>query len=547
MKNDQLLPSLTHVLTAFVLASVALPSFAQEEIQKETGADGEILSEQTLYQIEELRLERWLSDNYLIFADQALLTEVAGLKKESEALADSGDYEMANVWLETIWSLLTPGATIADGIPGQQVDDSAGAPMETAYPEERRSAWNAELLTGIDLSRYGFDLAYFEADSFITERISEREGNPYTGLRIEWEYDGPGKQSFLTQASYRQGLDHVSGDASLKLHQPLTRGITLKLQDRLDGTSFFGEDNLRYFQNRLRTQIDSRFGPLTLELQDDFLIRRNIGESAINYDYSHNGVLAGLRYQTGVASYAGGGYRFVSRRYPSLELNDYNEHRAECDLMQSFGAGHHLWVDADVRWRRYAGTPMETSQYHLGFNVMGEIRVILNRFSEIHLLGLTSRTNYELFSEASLTDLFYWEWEPQLFLKPGTPWRLGFGAVFGGETYEGAFDDVNDYSIQDYTSIGPSIEIEFLSVNNIMFTLKETYRFKRYRNGVSNVAELNSYSDRNVNSVSLFFSWSIDRHWRINAIASIADERLRHSDAGDFTNTVAGVEVSYGF
>ena len=104
---------------ALVVSCLYLPSsvYSQNATYNLTESFSDTLSdedwiEESYYGIEMQRLERWILKNTEKFSDPILLKEIARLKKEAEKFAKTKDFQMANLWLETIWELLQADAPI---------------------------------------------------------------------------------------------------------------------------------------------------------------------------------------------------------------------------------------------------------------------------------------------------------------------------------------------------------------------------------------------------------------------------------------------------
>ena len=106
--------------------------------------------EESYYGIEVLRLERWILKNTQKFSDPILLREIARLKKEAENFAETNDFQMANLWLETIWELLQPDD---DAVFLPPEDDSyfLNGLSDISLKPANKFNWSRELSTGVDV------------------------------------------------------------------------------------------------------------------------------------------------------------------------------------------------------------------------------------------------------------------------------------------------------------------------------------------------------------------------------------------------------------
>ena len=90
----------------FIWPTTSHRVFAQDFSDTASDSLDDVWSEETYFQIEMLRLERWIKQNILKLSDPVLLKEVVRLKKEAANFAEADDFFMANIWLETLWDLL---------------------------------------------------------------------------------------------------------------------------------------------------------------------------------------------------------------------------------------------------------------------------------------------------------------------------------------------------------------------------------------------------------------------------------------------------------
>ncbi|RMD88732.1 MAG: hypothetical protein D6813_11660 [Calditrichaeota bacterium] len=516
-----------------------------------TSADSiedESWSDETYYEIEMLRLVRWIRQNVERFADSELLKEVAQLKKEAEAFAAEGDYTLAVLWIETIWDLL-----LSDDQPISDDEILSNSGLEEI--DKRKFSWTRELVTGVDLWRQEFQFAFVSGDS----TFLEGSGNPYTGLRFNFDFSRNSDDALQATTFFKYSRDYLTGEISSELRKPIGRSINWRLNNRFEVTSFYRDFNLLYYQNGSEFALDfNRLGPFSLQFGETFLIRKYQQENRIYPDYYDNRLRAFLKLPYTSASFVGMEYQNNLRWHPTFVENDYVDHQLSLIWFQEIG--HHSSISLENQWRKreyFNITTVTDTTFQFDyqeFYLRGDVQFGMTATFGLNVEGSVLKRDYVL-RTLSTPDYFLWDITPQFYFNFGSNWRLSSGFHYGSQSHERlerrliAVADVARFvQFEDYYTLGPAFSIEFINSSGLIFSLQETFTIQRYPNSLTrNVSTINLYSDRNVNSVLLLLNWNVSSQWQLGILANMDDDRGQNASSGDSRNTIVGVELNYFF
>ncbi|MFQ5648678.1 MAG: hypothetical protein ACE5IY_01940 [bacterium] len=514
----------------------------------------DLWSEETDYRINLIRLRRYVKGNKETLTDPLLKREIVRLLKEADNFAKAGDYYAANLWMEAIWDLLLSETDTLDPLDGFSEAASKDEEM-TASSGAARFQWRKEIITGIDLWRQRFNFTVFEADS----TFLEGEGNPFTGLRLNFDYATGRRNVLQGMTFFKYSRDYLLGEATLRYAGDLSSRSRLKVENRFEGTAVYRDFDLKYIQNQSYLSFNHSFGPLSIELQEEFLLRRyaRIDSSYPNY---FNNTLGGFaRVSPGARSLFSLGYRNVQRNHPEFDINNYREHRLEASWSQSLGRWFNYSLENEFRVRDYQNVPVDHFFQDFWENYfLGEMEIGFGPKMGMKLEGSFIKREYQFHTVNSLPDDFYWEIEPEVYLKIADNWKVGVGVHYGRQTHEPfpaaarltAVDvaSVVSVSFENYREYGPVVTVDFFEINGILFSLRESFLLRRYPDTpTGNINQFNLYSDRNTNSLLLFLTWPLSKHWQLNVLANMDDDRSQKDNSGDSQNTLVDIEISYSF
>lgn len=544
------------LLTSFVLLSVVC--LANGSLSAQTSAPSDTVqqagwSDETYYEIEMLRLERWLRKNR-DGLDSALLQEVLRMKSEAENFAEAQDYEMANIWLETIWELLT-----SDEIEGSDEEKQSALSLTDTGGDfdltpQKHVRWTRQVITGMDFWRHEFNFNFLESDS----TLLDGSGNPSTALRLGFDYGSDYRNSLQGYTHLKYSRDYLVGEANVRWTQPLADQSYWKLENRFEANSFSDDyGNLKYLQNEsslaFRLQEPDR---IKFDLVEQFMLRRYDGESSSYSDFFDNDIRVEGKFSPALGMLLGLGLRNKLRFHPTFDLKDYVENRLRAIWLQTVGP-FNFNLENDLSYRDYTNAPVDTTyQDYLENTLYGDMELTLTRSVGVQIRGTVTRRNYDGDTLNRLPDYTFWEAEPELYVKFGSDWKLSGGFYYAEQKHETKVTDARldpnnaSFSIlfEDYYRYGPSITLDLFRSDGFILSVKESYLMERYPNSPSStITDFSLFSDRNINSILLFMTWNIDLRWQINLIANIDDDRGRRNDSSDSQSTIVGLELGYSF
>ncbi|MCG8605001.1 hypothetical protein MJD09_08395 [bacterium] len=554
---------LSKYLTVYFVGFVSLfvlhkKLFSQEKLYTSNVARSDSTeqnwNDETVYSIEMLRLERWLQENPETVSDAMLMKEIVALKQEAEELSKGGDFATAVIWLETVWGLLLPETPAAFGEPRDESLDFLEG-LGQGLLEERSSyfTWSRELTSGVDLWRQQFRFAFVQDDSTFVES----SGNPFTGVRLNFNYRSNDRRSIQGYTDFRYSRDYLTGEADVKFTNPIGRFSRWHLGNRFEANSFYGEFQLKYLQNVSELGVSLRdLGPVSLDLKDEFLLRRYEGESLINPNYFDNAFRSQVLLDYGIGSTVGVGYRNTLRSYSTYSQYDYNEHLLDASLYQNAPQSVSLSLEGELRWRDYSTATTEEilQDYHEKY-ARGDIKLPITNSFGLELQGAIAYRDYDFVNASSLPDYRSWDVEPEVYINIGSNWQLSAGFFYADEKYDDpsarlaqALDADISIPFENNVTFGPVLSIEFFQIDGITFSARESFQLQRYPEAeTDNLLRSNPYSDRNINSLLIYFTWDLPAGWRFTMLANIDHDRSRRDDSSDFQNTIVGFEINYSF
>lgn len=512
-------------------------------------------SDEIFYQIEMLRFERWARENTYKLVNPVLLNEIVRLKKEAETFAQNNDYTLALIWMETIWDLLEPKESLNLEEEGLELMNDEDIQDPVADDDIRKFNWSKELITGVDIWRQEFQFNFLQSDS----TYLQGSGNPYSGIRLQLDYTPASRHLLQASAFFKYSRDYLTGDLEIRLRNPLGRSYSWRAENRLELSSFYGDFDLQYLQNRSTLAFDlRRLGPLSLDFRDEFLVRNydsNTASTLTSYpDYFNNQFYSFAKMRTGLGSYLGLGYSNTWRIHPDLKTNDYSENRLDISWYQTASQEISFAVDNELSFRNYPNVTNDTTtifQDYIEDYLRGELRLPFNSVVGIEGEGTFIKRDYKMLSP-DFPDYVFWEIEPRLFVKFGMDWEVAAGLFYGRLTQQ-KFNQITasnfDNRFEDYVEYGPAVELEFFKINQIMFNLRYAFLLKSNPNEpVRNVTLVPLSFDRRINSLLFFLTWTISPRWRFSTLANMDDDRSRLAqDNSDSNSTLVGLELNYIF
>ena len=101
---------------------------------------------------------------------------------------------------------------------------------------------------------------------------------------------------------------------------------------------------------------------------------------------------------------------------------------------------------------------------------------------------------------------------------------------------------------EDFISHGPVVTFDVLSYKGLLLTVTESFEFVRYpRSETESIQHFSLFSDRNVNTLTLYLSWPVSRHWELDLFANYDKNRDAKEDRSSSFTTLFTLECRYVF
>ena len=154
---------------------------------------------------------------------------------------------------------------------------------------------------------------------------------------------------------------------------------------------------------------------------------------------------------------------------------------------------------------------------------------------------------YEIISTATSNYIDY-NIEPSITFGIGSYVTINAGYRFWNKLHN--LNTVNDKSaqIEDFYSYGPVFTLDMFLVGGFLASLSNSYQQRRYPNFSSyDNSGLSLYSNRNINSLFFYLTWSFAKNWELNAMSMLDYDRDLNLDGGNTKSNLFNFELSYQF
>jgi len=531
-----------------------------------------ILNERSAYEIDRLRLLRWVRAHQDSSA-RDLLFQTLNLITEADGFARQNDYITAQLILDTALELtgLRNPATLLQTEP---------APVElTPQPAQRATVeWRREVLFGVDLWRQEFELGFADEESLYVDR----NGNPFIGLRLSLNRGAtpqlntrqskfssllPTSQShnlnFNAYALLKSSRDYYSGELEFSGRQALSDGAHWRFQNRLEGTSYRRDFDLQYWQNTTSalaaTDLHKNW---RLEVSDEFRVRRYRNPTEIYPNYLQNQASVGAVFSSGYTTRLDSRYNYIVRVHDSCPADDYVEHRVDASIFQ--GTASHSSVLLENIWRHriypnnVPGNACRKSYQntHQEEYARADLRLGFNEAVALRIEGDFTLRQYQAPSDTT-PDFLGATVNPQLQFKLSSSLQMSVGYLHLLRVYDkniiqvtrpSATDLPGSLFYEDYYSHGFTVGIDLIRTDGLFFSVNENFEMRTYPNSTTQtIPGLGLYSDRNINSLLLFFSWNFLPRWQAGMLANFDNDRSRTDNQSDSRHTLFSIDLAYSF
>ncbi|MDZ7288809.1 MAG: hypothetical protein ONB44_04575 [candidate division KSB1 bacterium] len=531
-------------------------------------------SQSATYEIDRLRLLRWLNAHQDTTAVD-FFAQVQELQHEAEAFAKQQDYVTAQLILDTALELTgLHGAPIgADAESG-----SVAAVPVTGSESSPALQWRREVVVGVDLWRQEFELGFTEEESLFVDR----DGNPFVGLRISLNHD-PALQPLplisniskssvvqesraLNLAAYamlKSSRDYYSGELEFNGRQSLGGRAFWRIQNRLEGTRYRRDFNLQYWQNLTSVTASADVGKnLRFEVADEFRLRRYREQTEFYPNYIQNQASFGAIFSSGYTTRLDSRYNYVVRAHASCPADDYMEHRIDASVSQSTMANSSILLENIWRNRIYpnnVGSSACRRTYQSTYQeeyARADLRLGLSQALALRVEGDFTLRQHKVPSD-STPDFLSTTVNPQFQFRLFSDLQVSLGYLYLLRVYEKDIIQVDPSTsisetsypfYEDYYSHGFTVGIDLLRTDGLLFSVNEIFEARTYPNATAqNIPGFGLYTDRNINSLLLFFSWNFLPKWQASMLANFDDDRSRTENRSDSRNTLFSIDLSYSF
>jgi hypothetical protein len=555
------------------LFSAAGNLFAQEPAVQSILLDSAEVkeSEGSTYEIGRLRLLRWVRAHQDTSA-RDVLVQILNLLSEADSFARQNDYITAQLILDTALELtrLRAAPTIVETEP-------AFVEMRQEFAPLAKSEWRREILFGVDLWQQKYELGAFSADTIFSD------GNPFVGLRLSINHDparvnlGNAKSSplrippesrsfkFDAYALLKSSRDYYSGEVEFNARQSLGRGSYWRIQNRLEGTSYHRDFNLQYWQNMTSAlavaEVNRNF---RLEVADELRWRRYHSQTDFYPNYIQNRASLGVAFNSGFTTRLDTRYNYIVQAHGRFSIQDYLEHRVESSIFQSSAANSSIALENIWRKRIYPNNfSTDTSSYSYLQTYQEEYARADLQFGLVPAFALRIEGDFVLRQyqtpSDSVPDFLGVTVNPQLQFNLSPSLQIRAGYLYALRVYENNLIQENPSSTaasasplfyEDYYSHGFTMRIDLIRTDALLFSISEIFEMRTYPHSAAyNISDLGlySYTDRNINSLLLFFSWNFQPRWQANVLANFDNDYSRLDDQSDSRNTLFSIDLAYSF
>lgn len=527
------------------------------------------------YEIDRFRLLRWARAHQDTSARDFML-QALDLLSEADKFAGQQDYLTAQLIIDTALGLT--GLRTATPTSNQRsAPPSELQPLSLA--PNANSEWRREVLFGVDLWQQKYELGTFSADTMFSD------GNPFVGVRFSFNHNSTtkldrqnslySKQPVIIEnralnvdayALFKSSRDYLSGEIEFNARQSLGSGSYWRLQNRLEGTSYQRDFDLQYWQNVTSAlavaEINRNF---RLEVADEFRWRRYREQNDFYPNYIQNRAGLGVVFNPAYTTRLDTRYNYTVQAHDLCPSHDYLEHRVETSIFQNSSTNSSVQLENIWRNRIYPNDAANdgcSNSYQKTYQeeyARADLRLGLVEALALRIDGDFVLRQYETPSD-SIPDFLGTTVNPQLQFSLSSSFQIRAGYLYALRVYEndiiqpnriGTSAPATNFSFyEDYYSHGFTFGVDLIRTDGLLLSLNENFEMRTYPNSTANnTADLGlfSYTDRNINSLLLFFSWSFRPRWQANVLANFDNDYSRVDDQSDSRNTLFAIDLGYSF
>jgi hypothetical protein len=430
-----------------------------------------------------------------------VFSEIVELKLYADEAEKSGDYSLALIYLDEIFSIIQENQVKIEAF-----EEVPGSSLPTNKSE---TIFEKELLTGMDFSRQEYHLTFSSQDSAYIETIN----NPYGGLKIRWNQYSPNEYDIELGGMFKLSRDYTIWQLNSRFEKSNIYGLKIQFNQHGEGMKYSRYFPVEYWQSLSDIRVEKRIGRyLSIQFDDEFQYRNYNQESEIFTTYWRNEYQFLLRTSNFWNSRFIFSYDYDQRRQQTYTLYDYDDQRI--NFQHYFNPS---WRTSFSGWYQYrkmnypqfvsdSSFVADYTQHFLSLNIKQNIqeRISFRLFSESYIRNYPENSIY-------WSDYRYLRAEPGVRIEVSEKLTLGVDYLFEIKKYnqdENAFSDW--FLNEDFSSEGIILSIDFFDFKKLLLSLNHTFRLNTYPNAPENTFPgLSLYTDRKQNSTMLFLSYQV--------------------------------------
>jgi hypothetical protein len=497
--------------------------------------------EAILYEIRFTRLQRLVPQFLQDHPDTTLPAVILEFLNDAKQLAEQGSYDLATELLEEVVSFFETEASTPNNPANYSIDNGTNETPQSS------SDWTKYVFFGSDFWEQKFNLALGKRDS----TILEGEGNPFVGLRVRLDHAYGTLSQTLAEIEAKHSRDYLTGRLLLDHRQQVSGAVHTKFENRFEATSYSRDSDLRYIDDQLDLGLFVNLNNAnSFELRNEIQVRDYANETDLYTSFLQNRAIATISMAPFGMSHIDVDFDYRNRHHNLDPQKDYYEHRICTEAWYGVASAISTLLAVQWRARRYKYPDSEdllTKNFNQFYSEL-DFRLTL-----AHNLTLTIDGDLEIrnYREPSTVIPNYWELalQPSFGVNLGAPCLLRFGYYFKTRQHSAASNKNSvKVEIENYYAHGPSITVDVFTLGGFVMSVTDIYEFRRYPNSISKgISDFSLYSDRNVNSLFLFFSWNFTKRWELDVIANLDHDNDTEDDNGDSRTTLCTLELAYQF
>ena len=518
----------------FFSATAKSGSTAQQDTTREAI---EVDANEILYNIKMDRLRRLVSTLLKEKPHFSFPADFNSTINDAKSFAGQGDYDLACEFLDEALAYLSD---IAFGS-----DNPDAARSTTDRPSNTQ--WSYLAYFGSDLWQQKFGIVFSNRDS----TLFESQGNPFVGFRILMNRSpGPSSSRTLAELEGKISHDYNSGLVSMEHYQVFSPVLQAYLKNRFEATSYKTYNNLRYIDDRLNVgAIFKLSSASSFEVEDEVQLRKYGQETDFFTSFLQNKMGATLYFNPFGLARTEIQYQQRSRKHTVEAERDYDEKSISLSLWPDFVGSNSFYGRIQGRSRHYGAGYIDSLFTNDFSDVYGEInfRHTLNKRFIFRFDATFENRNYANFSLIT-PDYFDYSLQPSFTLHVGLPWSVRAGYFYRNRSHFIDGEKSEAAQIEDYFSHGPVLAFDVIATSGFVATLSNTMEFRRFPNAPQGNGEgISLYSNRTINSIFLFLTWTLSEHWELTCMGNMDYDDDKSLEGTDSRTNLFNVELTYKF